>query len=158
MRLETTRFGALEIDGESVLTLTQPIIGFPHLRRFVLLPGPPGSSVKWLQSTEAGDVAFLLMDPRAVIHSYAVDLRDEELAELAVKSPTELEVYTLLVVPADPAQIRTNLKAPLLINPVQRLGKQTILDRKDYPIQHFLVPGGQKADTPEEAAHARTDA
>lgn len=158
MQLETTRFGAIEIDGDAVITFTQPIIGFNELRRFVLLPGPDGSTIKWLQSIERGDVAFIVMDPRAVYPSYAIDLRPDELAELAVENVADIEVYSLVVVPADRSQVRTNLKAPIAVNPVQRLAKQLILDRRDYPIQFFLARPQQSSAEPKEVANARTDA
>lgn len=158
MRLETTRFGVIEVDAESVITFTQPIIGFNDLRRFILLPGPPGTVVKWLQSVDRGSVAFIVIDPRMVFQGYEVDLRPDEMAELAVNAVTELDLYSLVVVPADHSQVRTNLKAPIVINPVQRLGKQAILERRDYPIQFFLGRPQEESEQPKEVAHARTDA
>ena len=142
MQLETNRFGSVEVDDQSVITFTQPIIGFSEFRRFVLCPGPEGSAVIWLQSTDAGDLAFILMDPRSVVPDYTIRLGDHELTELAVNDVSELEVYTLVVVPQDPSKVRTNLKAPVLINPEQRLGKQTILEQSSYPVQ-FLVAQSQ---------------
>ena len=61
--------------------------------------------------------------------------------------------------PPDRTQVRTNLKAPILINPRQRLGKQTILDRSKYPIQYFLsqAQGGDREDS-QEVKHARSNA
>ena len=44
MRLETTRFGEIEIDEQSTITFTQPIIGFQEYRRFVVIPGPERNS------------------------------------------------------------------------------------------------------------------
>lgn len=157
MQLDTTRFGLIEVADEQVINFTQPIIGFPERRRFVILPGPSGSMVKWLQATDAGDLAFLMMDPRLVLPTYEVRLAPEELAELAVASPSELEVYTLVVVPPDRTQVRTNLKAPILINPRHRLGKQTVLERSDYPLQYFLARMQRASDTPREVLHARSD-
>jgi flagellar assembly factor FliW len=157
MQLPTTRFGVIEIDDGVVITFTQPIIGFPTCRRFVLMPGPPerdgrDSCVKWLQSVEAGEIAFLVMDPRLVYPNYEVDIRPDELAELAVSTVADLDVYTLVVVPADHTEVRTNLKAPILINRTHRLAKQSVLDRKDYPIQYFLVQAQRAARRPEEVA------
>ncbi len=157
MRLETTRFGVIEVEADAVITFTQPIIGFNDLRRFVLLPGPPDTVVKWLQSVERGDVAFILIDPRMIYQGYEVDLRPDEMAELAVGSATELDVYSLVVVPADHSQVRANLKAPIIVNPVQRLAKQAILERRDYPIQFFLARSQEESEVPKEVAHARTD-
>ena len=154
MRLETTRFGAIDIDPDSVITLTQPILGFAQFRRYVLLPGP-SEFLTWMQSTEAGDLAFILMDPRSVVPDYTVAPKNSELAELAATSTGELDVYTLVVVPRNPAQIRTNLKAPILINPKQRLGKQTILEQSKYPVQFFLA---QAPHREQEVSNARSDA
>lgn len=148
MQLATTRFGTIEIDPETIITFTQPIIGFPDFRRFVLLPGPQDGVLYWLQSTDSGQLAFLLMDPAPVVEGYSVTLSEFELSELAAVSMEELQVFTLVVVPADPSLVRTNLKAPVVINPRQRLGKQTVLEKSDYPIQYFLArqaPGQQKA-------------
>jgi len=157
MQFETTRFGAIETDPESVITFTQPIIGFQTLRRFVLLPGPASgdgedSRVRWLQSTESPEAAFLLMDPRSVYPGYTVELRPEEMVELGAAAVSDLEVYTLLVVPQDHTQVRTNLKAPIVINSRQRLAKQAILDRQDYPIQFFLLQESPSSGEPREAA------
>ena len=159
MKVNTTRFGAVEVDDDAIITFTQPILGFQEYRRFVLLPGPENSPLKWLQSTDSGDLAFIVMDPRTVVPDYEVRIGAQEMAELAADTFEELEVYTLVVVPQDRTQVRTNLKAPILINPRQRLGKQTILDRSKYPIQFFLsqAQGGDRENA-QEVKHARSNA
>ncbi|HPO13171.1 MAG TPA: flagellar assembly protein FliW [Candidatus Hydrogenedentes bacterium] len=159
MQVTTTRFGVLEVAPESVYTFTQPIIGFQEYRRFVLLAGPSESRVYWLQSTESGELAFLLMNPRDVMPDYTVPLNPHDLSELAASTMEELEVYTLVVVPEDPAKIRTNLKAPIVINRKRHLAKQTVIDRNDYPIQYFLAGGKAGAREPRrDQSHARTNA
>jgi len=157
MQLETTRFGSLEIDESTILTFTQPIIGFQEFRRFVLLDDSGGGQIKWLQSTDASDLAFILMDPCSVVSDYEAKLRADELTELAVASQEDLEVYTIVVVPQDPSKVRTNLKAPILINPVQRLAKQTILEQSSYPVQFALAQAKQGAASSQEVSNARSD-
>ncbi len=158
MQLRTSRFGDIDVPDGSVVTFTQPIIGFQEYRRFVLLPGPADSAVTWLQSTESGELAFLLMNPKDVVPDYKVQLGQHELSELAVSAVAELEIYTILVVSEDVSKVRTNLKAPILVNPRQRLGKQTVLEKSDYPIQFFLAKAREAAAKPEEVRHARADA
>ncbi|GMV90365.1 MAG: hypothetical protein AMXMBFR82_01430 [Candidatus Hydrogenedentota bacterium] len=155
MKLETTRFGTLDVDPNSVITFTQPILGFQEFRRYVLLPGP-SDHLTWLQSTDSPDLAFILINPHAIMPEYTMDLRQQELSELAVSSADDLDVYTLIVVPQDPSKVRTNLRAPILINTKQRLGKQTILERSTYPIQFFLAQA--KKGEPQEVTNARSDA
>ena len=157
MEVNTTRFGALHVDPERVITFTQPIIGFPEQRRFVLIPGPDDSIVVWLQSVEKGDLAFLLMDPRQALPDYQVSLNAYDLAELAASGMDELDVYTLVVVPRDPSEIRTNLKAPILVNATQRLAKQVVCERSDYPIQFYLARGNQDAPDAREINNACSD-
>ena len=153
MQLETARFGSLEVAPDAVITFTQPILGFQDYRRFVVLPGP-SDYLWWLQSTESGDLAFILMDPAVVVPDYRIEIRPAELSELAVTSIGELDVYTLVVVPEDKRRVRTNLRAPILINAKLRLAKQALLDRSDYPIQFFLAQPHQGQGQAREASNA----
>ncbi len=150
MQLETTRFGTVDYDDQSVITFTQPIIGFQEFRRYIFVDGPEGSNLVWLQSTDSGELAFILMDPRKVIPEYDFKLGQHELSELAVTVVDELDIYTLVVVPDDPTKVRTNLKAPILVNPKQRLAKQTILDKSSYPVQFVLSQAKAGANESEE--------
>ncbi|MBN2310196.1 MAG: flagellar assembly protein FliW [Candidatus Hydrogenedentes bacterium] len=157
MRIETTRFGAIDYEPESVITFTQPILGFQEYRRFVVVPGP-SDSLTWLQSCDSAELAFLLMNPCSIMPDYRIEVGKHELVELAVASADELDVYTLVVVPQDRSKVRTNLRAPILISPKHRLAKQVILERSDYPIQFFLAQAQPGRDEPQEVSHARTDA
>ena len=157
MKFETTRFGVIDIDSDRIITFTQPIIGFPDKRRFFFVQGPEGSMVKWLQSADSGDLAFLVMDPRTVMPDYQVELREAELAELAAQSVEGLEIYTLVVVPKDRSLVRTNLRAPIVVNARHRLAKQTILEQTDYAVQYLLTRGQQDSGEEQEAVHARSD-
>jgi len=158
MQLQTTRFGALDVDPDRVITFTQPILGFQDYRRFVLVSGPEGGTLNWLQSTESGELAFILMNPREVVPDYSVTLTRQDLAELAATAVGELDVYTLVVVPQDPTQIRTNLRAPIVINRKRQLAKQAIQEDSAHPIQFFLAPGKRAEGQAGEVSNARVDA
>lgn len=157
MRLETTRFGVLDVEDDAILTFTQPIIGFQEFRRFIVIPGPDKTSVSWLQSTESGELAFILMDPRNVVPDYTVQLSPNEMTELAATEVSELDIYTIVVVPQDRTKIRTNLKAPILINTKHRLGKQTILERGNYPVQFYLSQAKLGDEESQEVSDARAN-
>lgn len=158
MGFQTLRFGEIEFTDDQVITFTQPIIGFPEHRRFVLLAGPQEGITFWLQSTEDGDLAFVLMNPKSVVPDYAVSIAPHELTELGTDDTAALDVFTLVVVSSNPDDVRTNLKAPILINQKTRLGKQTILDKSDYPIRYYIKRREGQDQPNEEAIDARSNA
>ncbi|MCL4216360.1 MAG: flagellar assembly protein FliW [Candidatus Hydrogenedentes bacterium] len=157
MELETTRFGKVDIDPGEVITFTQPILGFQEHRRFVLMPGP-SPALRWLQSITSGELAFILIDPKSIIPDYKIEISQHDLAELSLSDLSEGEVYTLVVVPDDASKIRTNLKAPIIMNLKQCLGKQVVLDRSDYPIQYYLAQAKDPGGEAREASNARSNA
>ena len=158
MKLETTRFDTIDVDSNTIITFTQPIIGFQEYRRFVTRAVDAEPALTWLQSTDSGELAFLLMDPKQLMPDYAVDLVQHELTELCVSSVDELDIYTLLVIPEDATRVRTNLRAPILINTKQRLAMQIVLEQSNYPIQCFLQQANSDVREPEEVSNARSDA
>jgi flagellar assembly factor FliW len=50
LKIQTTRFGEMDIDEAKIITFTEPIFGFPDSKKFVLLDNT-NSLFKWLQST-----------------------------------------------------------------------------------------------------------
>ena len=58
MKLNTVRFGEIEIEEQRIFNFVMPIIGFDSLRKFILLEPNKDSVFKWLQSTEDPALAF----------------------------------------------------------------------------------------------------
>ena len=140
MELETARFGIITCKDEDILTFTQPMLGFHAYRHFVFVPGPPESPLFWLQSVEDGELAFLLMDPASVLPDYGAGVRGEVRAELGAEDENAIHLYTTVTIPRDGSGVRTNLKAPIAVNPDTRLALQAVLDDPRYPVR-FVLPG-----------------
>ncbi len=139
MELETTRFGVITFNDEDVLTFTQPLLGFHAYRHFILLPGPQGSPLLWLQSIDDGQLAFLLMDPVQVVPDYATGLAAMVREELNAQDEGGVQFYTTVTAPRDGGAIRTNLKAPIAVHRGTGLALQVILDDPRYPV-HYVLP------------------
>lgn len=140
MKIDTKYFGNLEIDATEVVEFRSPIYGFENLRRFTFLyddsvPGP----FTWMQSLEAPDVCFILVDPSAVVTGYAPELPQEtqKLLELDEAAPVW---RAIAVVPRDLADATMNLKSPVVINPARKCAAQVILEA-DYPLRAKLMGG-----------------
>lgn len=145
LKVKSTRFGEMEVPADRVITLPQGMIGFPQLRRYVLIRHSDESPFFWLQSLEAAELAFVMVNPLLFDPSYKFTLGNSETKLLGVEDPSQIQVWVVITIPAGkPDQMTANLKAPLVINSVNRQAAQIILDDAKYSVRHPLVqnPGG----------------
>lgn len=130
MEIETTRFGTLAVTEDQVWTFPQGLVGFEHLKRYVLLDSRKGASLQWLQALEDPSVAFLVCDPRVFLPSIEIRLPDASLSVGTAKARTveDLLILTLLYVDRAEAKLKVNVQAPLLLDPASRKGVQAVTD------------------------------
>ncbi|MCD6288648.1 MAG: flagellar assembly protein FliW [Candidatus Hydrogenedentes bacterium] len=153
MKVETTRFGTVEVDDADVLTFTQPILGFADCTRYIIVKGPAGKSgINWLQSVTRPEVAFLVMDPMQVVPDYEVRLPANQVEDLELRDETEAVLLTLVVVPANKSEVRTNLRAPIIYNPRRKLAKQVVLYDTEYPVRFYLRRDVREAKARDEGS------
>lgn len=143
MRLETTRFGIIDVDEGRAVTFEEGLPGFPNARRFVLLEHAPESPFHWLQSLDDGSLAFVVMDPLLVVPDYLESIPPAALEELGVSEIGQAAVLLIVRIQSESRRITANLLAPLVINPENRKGKQVILLGSGYEIQHELASNKQ---------------
>ncbi len=148
MNIETTRFGALDVDDRKVVTFPDGMPGFEDRRLFTLVPhhaadGGKGSPFVWLQSLEDGGLAFLAMEPHQSFPDYAPRVPRAEMESLSlIDEGARPRLFCLLTVPAgDPCGITANLMAPVVVNTRARLAKQVVLNTDEYGLRHRLLPG-----------------
>ncbi len=63
LKIKTSRFGELEVDEQSVVSIMGGVLGFPKETKYVLLEYNPPFS--WLQSIENADLAFVVVNAAA---------------------------------------------------------------------------------------------
>ena len=129
MEITTTRFGNLEVDPSDIITFERGILGFEHLRDYILLNFDGKSPFSYLQSAEDPDLAFVVLDPTAVWPDYRVKLAQEEVADLGIESDAEAAVLAIVTVPSEVRLMTANLQGPLVINPQDQEGKTSSVNR-----------------------------
>lgn len=145
LKINSTRFGEMEVPADRVITLPQGMIGFPQLRRYVLMRHRDDSPFFWLQSLEAAELAFVTVNPLLFDPQYKFTLGNSETKLLSVEDPSQIQVWVVVTIPAGkPDQMTANLKAPLVINSANRQGAQIILDDAKYSVRHPLAPDSGK--------------
>jgi flagellar assembly factor FliW len=140
MKIESKRFGTIEIKDDRVLTLDGGLLGFSNITNFILVDaqGDPRLPFKWMISTEDPEVGFLVADPGMFFSDYVFDLTPEDASQLKIEKPEDITVVTLLTIPADPRMITANLRGPLVFNNQTRRGKQLVLNSHQYATKHFI--------------------
>jgi flagellar assembly factor FliW len=133
--VKTKRFGTLEVREDQVITFPEGLPGFPGRHRFILLDIQQGSPLKFLQSVDDPDLAFLVAEPLTFFPDYRVLVQPEDLAPIALDAPEQGMVVAIVSVPEDFREATVNLRAPVVINPERSLARQVILEREDYGIR-----------------------
>ena len=135
MRINTTRFGQLEIDPKDRLVFPAGILGLEDCREWVLLADAENDALGWLQSLSRREIALPAVSPRRFVAGFQLRVARRELAPLELTDLQQAQV--LVIVGKNEAGITLNLKAPLVINLPRHLGRQVIANN-DYPVQYEL--------------------
>ena len=64
MKIQTSRFGELEVDERRLIRFEKGILGFPDQQRYALIQTGQDSGFYWLQAVDRADLAFVVCDPR----------------------------------------------------------------------------------------------
>ncbi len=139
MNIKTKRFGDIEIDPKTSIHFPSGILGFPRFRDYVLLDPNAKSPLKWLQSVDEPNLAFVVTDPLIFKPDYEIRVFPSDLEELKVEDPTTVVQLVVVNVPRDPSKMTANLRGPLLINTANHLARQIVLDDPDYDIKFRLL-------------------
>ncbi|HOK06375.1 MAG TPA: flagellar assembly protein FliW [Syntrophales bacterium] len=139
MKFHTTRFGEIEVKEEEFIYFKGPILGFERLTRFVLLRPEDPSPLMWLQSVDDPAVAFVVVNPRLVKRDYNPTVFESDLNLLGITRDEEAALLAIVTLRSQPLRMMANLRAPLLINAVNRLAAQVILADEEYPLQYDIL-------------------
>ncbi|MDR1914643.1 MAG: flagellar assembly protein FliW [Clostridiales bacterium] len=139
MKLRTKHFGEIDYDSSLVINFAEGLPGFPDHKRFIiLLENQREDTFCWLQSVEDGQLAFALINIYNIKPDYNPLVKSEEVESLGDLGENTLLVYNVVVIPDDVRQMRANLRAPIVINPTTKKGKQVILDNEDYQLKYNI--------------------
>lgn len=147
IKVKTTRFGEIEVKGEDLIELPSGLIGFPELKRYVLLDHDKDSPFKWLQSLDDGAIAFVLINPLLFKPEYTVEVTEAEVSDLELKNEDDAVISVIITIPTNPQNMTANLKAPLVFNLQNRKGKQLVLSNSAYTTRHNIMEEIKKQST-----------
>ena len=137
MRINTSRFGRIEVDAADILRFPSGLPGLEDCREWALLADAENDALGWLPSVSRGDVALAVVSPRRFVPDYQVRIPRSELSPLALTDMQQAQV--VVVVGKTGTTLTLNLKAPIVINLEARTGRQVVASG-DLPLQYELFP------------------
>lgn len=143
MKIESPRFGPLEVDQDKIIEFPKGLPGFEHCKRFSLFHDEVGQPIVFtLQSLDDPDVALPLTDPAQLGFHYELTLEDGDVKMLEPGAAEDVAVAVILHRPESAAPrdgsanggITANLMAPLVINTRKRRGIQQLIGRRGFDV------------------------
>lgn len=122
--------GTIRVQRKHLFTFPAGLIGFEHLKQYVVVTSPELDPLRWLLAVEDPTIGLPVLLPWYVVPHY--ELPPEY---------TDPQRFVPLVVVAtmpDSCSVVVNLKAPILLDLRRRQGQQLILPGDRYSATHPL--------------------
>jgi flagellar assembly factor FliW len=140
LKIQTTRFGEVEVEDQSIILVQGGIIGFARYERYMIIEHKSESPFFWLQAVDSPDLAFVIVDPCLFMPDFNLTLSEPILADLKAQKSQEVAVHVLVTIPhGRPQEMTANLLGPLVINTQAKLARQIIVDDERYSHRHPII-------------------
>ncbi|MBF0329465.1 MAG: flagellar assembly protein FliW [Nitrospirae bacterium] len=130
MRVNTARFGTLNIEDDRIISFPKGIEGLSSLKRFFLIGFE--NRILWLHSIDDPNLAFMATDPFIFFPDYSFSLTDAAEALLKIENVKDICVLTFLSFNKNTNIVEANLKEPVIINANGKKGTKIEVANKPY--------------------------
>ncbi|HWB20954.1 MAG TPA: flagellar assembly protein FliW [Phycisphaerales bacterium] len=137
MKVQTTRFGVVELDERRIISFPAGLLGFSSYKRYALLQPDDDAVFFWLQSVDLPDLAFVVTDPSLWIADYQATIRKEQAIELSLDRLEDAQIF--VIVNKYDQTLTANLQGPLVINLTNHSAVQLVLADKKWTTRHEIV-------------------
>ena len=139
MKINTVRFGEIEVSENSCFQMVDPILGYDNEKEFVLIEHNEHASFKWLQSSITPELAFAVTFAGFFGIDYSFELPETIQEALEITDVDDIVVLNIVLIPQGNPQASTiNLLAPLILNVKSRKGSQVILNGSNFKVDYPL--------------------
>ncbi len=152
MIAETKFFGTIDIEEEKIIYFPMGIIGFENLKNFALIydsEREERSKISWLQSMDDPMMVFPVINPIDIIENYAPTIEDELVKNIGDPADADILIFVTMSIPSDITKMTANLKAPLIINTVDRKAMQVIVENDEYEVKYNVYDAVERLKSKE---------
>jgi flagellar assembly factor FliW len=144
LKVDTTRFGAITIDEQKIITMPFGMLGFPDEKRYVIVQHKENSPFFWYQSVDDPALAFVITSPFFFVPDYSVPLDDSinRMSWDQEKMKDTIELYVVVNIPNGlPDKMTANLIGPILVNTETFQALQMVVTDSPYSHRFPLLKG-----------------
>tara|TARA_Y100000768_G_scaffold387743_1_gene380097 strand:+ start:3626 stop:4189 length:564 start_codon:yes stop_codon:yes gene_type:complete len=127
VKVNTTRFGELQVNKEDIISFSEGLLGFESLSQFFIVDPGDATLILWLQSIENPETAFPIIEPKIFKPDYVAKLLPADMNSVSLDSISDAKIYSILTIPSDITKMSANLKAPIVINNAKKIARQIVL-------------------------------
>jgi flagellar assembly factor FliW len=138
MKVDTKTFGLIEVDERQKIKIPEGLYGFEDYIEYVLLDAEQ-QPFYILQSVNEKDLAFVLINPFLFRHDYELNIPNEDLEDIGLKTPENALIFSIVTIPPDGSAMTANLQGPIVINRDNMTGKQWIMSDVRWKTRHDIV-------------------
>jgi flagellar assembly factor FliW len=136
---ELTETERPRLEGRDVIRLPFGLLGFEHVKQYILLANPAEEPFMWFQMLNDARRAFLVAPPSRLLPDYQPDISDDEVEFLELRDPADAFLLNIVTLRGN-GQATVNLKGPVVINRRTLIGKQVIPNNAaQYSLCHPLA-------------------
>ena len=135
MKVNTARFGEVEVDSDRVLTFPEGLPGFEG-KQYVLVERSETPAIEWLVSVSDPNVALMVLDPERFDIGYEPKPKPAELGPIeGDEESARISCRVVIRNGEAPGHAYLNLFAPILINFSKSLAMQVPLVGSGYDVR-----------------------
>ena len=139
MNINSKFFGEISYEENESIQIIDGLFGFESYTRYLPLPfNKENDFMISLQCLEDETLSFIVMNPFMICPDYAPKLSEQDLKELEASSLDDISYYVISVIRNPINDSTVNLRAPLVVNAINRKAKQVMLDQPEYTFRHTL--------------------
>lgn len=140
IKVNTKPFGEIEINELQIIDFPEGILGFDFIKKFIIMDAEEEDSpFKWMQAFDEKDLAFVIIRPLDFMEEYELAIPQNDLDIVKADSINDILTFAIVTIPDNPRNMTANLQGPIIINPVKRIGKQSISLSERYTVRHNIL-------------------
>ena len=128
--------GEVSFRENEIILFPEGLIGFEEHTGFLMVDVRGFEPIQWIMSVDDPAISLPVINPFLIHQQYDPQPARDEILCIGLESIRQARLYTVVTVSDESSQVSINLRGPILINDVRKLGKQVVLIHSDYSLKY----------------------